>query len=227
MYSRLTASLLVGYSVALLSLSAAPQQQLQPQPSSTHMEIGVSSYDQVLDRLLPAPRWSDFERGTILSFWLRFQPGLDPALGNDSQIKVVLFFRKAPHVEYLSTDRRVATVVNNLLETNPQAQPDDIVSKLVVSRKTLSATGSQIIEWQHGLLQAISSELSGLPAEASRVYDTGSEHIAVDASSYDVWYSEGQTEFHYKATGVGDRSPFIKWADAFRSEIIAALKQSR
>jgi hypothetical protein len=218
---RLAVSLLLGCSISLLRLSAAPQQQSQPHASAapTEAETGPDAYEQVLDRLFPRPRVVA-QRGTILRFWLRFTPGLDPALGTESQINVTLVWNTGAVVEYVWADRRVWDVLS-------KAQPDDVVSKVAVSRKTIKATPSQVMKWQQGLLQALSGIFSALPGETRKVYETDSATITLDASSYDVWYSQNQMEFHYQATETPDQSAFIKWADSFRSEIITAAKFSK
>ena len=224
--SLLIASLLLGCGAPLLNLSAAPQVRSGGK-GDPQVEPGPATYDQALNRVFPTPQQSDFQRGKILSFWLRFQPGLDPDLGTDSQIKVTLVWGTGAVVEYSSTAQRVDTVLHNLSEKNPKAQLDEVLSKLAITRKTLKATPSQVLGWQRGLLRALSQVFSTLPAETKTVYASGTATITVDASSYDVWYSEGQMEFHYADSRSSDQSPFVKWADGFRAEIIAALKQSK
>ncbi len=88
-------------------------------------------------------------------------------------------------------------------------------------------TAEQVTKWQQELLRAISEELSALPDATARQHQTGEVTVTLDAPSYDFWYLQGFAAFHYSATGDSSLSPVVKWANGFRSEIVAAAKNAK
>jgi hypothetical protein len=160
-------------------------------------------------------------KGTILSFVLRFRPGLDPALGAESQIKVIFTLGVEPVVEYYLAERRISSVIDEILATNPRPDVAEAAAWMKVTRKQGNVTSLQALRWQKEMLRAISNTLTSLPAQTRRVNDRGTASITLDASSYELWYSGGP-EFH--VDGVDPDSPFAKWADRFRSEVAARVK---
>lgn len=159
-------------------------------------------------------------KGTILQFCLRFHPGLDRALGTDSQVEVTLISGANPTAEFSSATRRIEEVSH----ANPGANLEEMAALLQVKRQMMQVTPSQVFTWQEGLLKALNRTLLAQAVEAKEAFETGTPYVILDASRYDVWYSDGpvKCEFH------GLVQPrFVKWADDLRSEITRGLKRPK
>jgi len=196
-------------------------QQTQVPPSERIGDVN-DIYGAALDRLFPRPASDRAPKGTIMSFVLRYEPGLDPALGAESQIKVTLTVGIEPLVEYYSADRRLESVLNDVLQVNARPTPDEIAARVQISRRVVKVSSSQALKWQREMLGAIGTTFNALPTETRRIYKTGTSYITLDASSYEIWYSEGLENF--RLAGADPASPFAKWAEHFRSEVISKIR---
>jgi hypothetical protein len=178
------------------------------------------TYDEIYERLFPPPRWDLRPKGTILQFCLRFHPGLDPALGTDSQVEVNLISGANPTAEFSSAARRIEEVSHG----NPRASLEEMAALLQVKRQMMQVTPAQVFRWQEGLLKALNRTLLAQAAEAKEAFETGTSYVTLDASRYDVWYSDGPVKYEIQGL-VQPR--FVKWADGLRSEIARGAKRPK
>ena len=103
-----------------------------------------SNDDQVLD--LVFPRENSLHRDTVFVFWLRFEPGIDPRAGFNSQIKVALIRNQPPVVEYASADRIISIFLGDAFGANPAAHPNDLARNISVRRKDLNSTSADVMK---------------------------------------------------------------------------------
>ncbi len=196
-------------------------QSVAQQGAAPFAVIPGDLYSGTFDRIFPQPTVNQRPKGSILSFVMRFYPGLDPALGTESQIRVILTPGVAPVVEYYLAERRVSSVLGEVLASNPQPDVAAVAARMRVIRRQGNVTSSQVLKWQKKMLQAVSSSFNSLPAQTKRANDTGGAQLWLDASSYELWYSSGP---EFRVFFDDPTSPFAKWADGFRSEIAAKVK---
>jgi len=174
-----------------------------------------------MDRIFPLQGADTNPRSTIMIFVLRYWPGLDPALGAESRIKVTIEVGEAPVVEYDRAERRLSTVLDEMIQVNPLPDPDEVARRMKITRKAIKVSGSQALKWQKDMLGAVGSALASLPPETKRTYETGTAYLTLDGSAYEIWYSSGLTSMLYNSD---QDSAFVKWADHFRSEVALAAK---
>jgi hypothetical protein len=215
------------------SVVAQAPDQRKPDGDASSQVASSDLYEQVLDRIFPQPSAGLKDRATI-RFALRFHPGLDPANGAESQILVTLPYENVltepvghirpgeTYVEYSWTERRVSTLVEEMLGVNLNTRSDEVARAATVLRKHLWLPGNQALRWQKDLLQAISSSVTSLPATTKKIYETGTSTVFLDNSTYDLWYDGG--DFQIQISSLDPRSPLAKWEEKFRLEIIGKTK---
>jgi hypothetical protein len=144
------------------------------------------AYRSALDRIFPLQNAAPNPRGIIMSFVLRYEPGLDPALGAESRIKVTITAGVEPVVENDRAERRLSSVVDEMLQVNPLLDPDEIARRMKITRKASKVSSSQALKWQKEMLQAVGSSLASLPPATKRTYETGTAYLTLDASAYEI-----------------------------------------
>jgi hypothetical protein len=184
------------------------------QPLVSYHPLDPEVYDQPLNLLFPpAPA---IEKGIIFTMTVRFLPAFEP----ESQLVVILFADKPPSVEYVVAEKQLYGTADEMIRAGVEHEPNAIAKKIPITRRTFKTVPSRILAWQAGMFQSLAATLPSLRRDTEELYQRGSEIVVLDATRYDIGYSQGFADFHGKFDQTASGPAIAKWAESVRAEIL-------
>lgn len=202
---------------------ASPRGDAQGSPTETFSHVSSDAYEHILDEVFAykKPETRRLEYSLVLRFMTSKHAESEivlfvPANGNPSGT----FFQVS--------GPSVWTIANNYVQKTGNANVQQIVKQVHVTRHALPMSQGQAQDWYSGLLMSIGRSVDQFQREMVALKTTGKTTIFLDGSTYELWFDQGSTSIHWSAMDeeVDDvhpagYAPIARWMNGIRRYAIS------
>jgi hypothetical protein len=172
-------------SVSSSSLGQSPPEQARPL-------IRPEAYERILDEVFSheEPKATQLQYSLVLRFM--------SSRHTESEVTIFVFKNGSVQANlYRVSGQSAWNVANDATQRTGSTDTSQIAKMIQTTKQDIAASPDQAALWYSGLQKSIEQSTRQLQQELASFGRTGETTIFLDGSTYELWFQQGLTQFHW------------------------------